>query len=81
MPRTTRKRTTRNKAVRYAVVGLGHIAQAAVLPAFAHAQRNSRLAALVSGEKKKLAAVGRRYGVKQLCRYDDVDDLFASGET
>jgi len=29
--------------VRYAVVGLGHIAQVAVLPAFAHARRNSRL--------------------------------------
>lgn len=80
MPRTNGKRATRNKAVRYAVVGLGHIAQAAVLPAFAHAQRNSRLAALVSGERKKLDAVGRRYGVKRLCRYDDVDDLFASGE-
>ena len=38
------------RVVRYAVVGLGHIAQAAVLPAFEHAKRNSRLVALVSGE-------------------------------
>src|SRR5688572_20424432 len=37
-------------AVRYAVVGLGHIAQVAVLPAFARARR-SRLVALVSGDK------------------------------
>ena len=29
------------KPIRYAVVGLGHIAQVAVLPAFAHATRNS----------------------------------------
>jgi len=29
--------------VRYAVVGLGHIAQVAVLPAFRHAARNSRV--------------------------------------
>ena len=38
------------------------------------------LAALVSGEEKKLKQLGRRYGVKRLCRYDDVDELFASGE-
>ena len=36
--------------IRYAVVGLGYIAQVAVLPAFRHAARNSRLAALVSGD-------------------------------
>lgn len=29
--------------VRYAVVGLGHIAQGAVLPAFTHAKQNSEL--------------------------------------
>ena len=40
----------RSRTVRYAVVGLGHIAQVAVLPAFAHARRNSRLAALVSDD-------------------------------
>ena len=34
------------KKIRYAVVGLGHIAQVAVLPAFAHASANSELAAL-----------------------------------
>ena len=32
------------KKVRYAVVGLGHIAQAAVLPAFRHARINSQRA-------------------------------------
>ena len=36
--------------VRYAVVGLGHIAQVAMLPAFAHARRNSRITALVSDD-------------------------------
>jgi glucose-fructose oxidoreductase len=66
--------------VRYAVLGLGYIAQVAVLPAFKHARRNSVLAALVSGEEKKLKQLGRRYGVKRLCRYEDVDELFASGE-
>ena len=71
---------SRTKAVRYAVVGLGHIAQAAVLPAFKHARRNSVLAALVSGEPKKLDTLGRRYGVEHLCGYDEADELFASAE-
>ena len=70
----------RGKVVRYAVVGLGHIAQAAVLPAFAHSKRNSVLAALVSSEDKKLKQLGRRYRVPHVCHYDDVDDLFTSGE-
>ena len=41
---------SRRGPVRYAIVGLGHIAQAAMLPAFAHAKRNSRLVALVSDD-------------------------------
>ena len=49
--------------VRYAVVGLGHIAQNAVLPAFVHARANSRLTALVSGDPLKLKRLGRRYDV------------------
>ena len=48
-------------AIRYAVVGLGHIAQVAVLPAFAHARRNSRLAAIVSGDATKRKALSRKY--------------------
>ena len=53
-PARSRTKTSHDGSVRYAVVGLGHIAQAAVLPAFKHARRNSVLAALVSGEEKKL---------------------------
>ena len=36
------------KKVRHAEVGLGHITQVAVLPAFHHARTNSQLSALVS---------------------------------
>lgn len=79
-PARSRTKTSHDGSVRYAVVGLGHIAQAAVLPAFKHARRNSELTALVSGEEKKLKQLGRRYGVKRLCGYEDVDGLFASGE-
>jgi len=88
--RTASKRTARNRTalsarrkrgrVRYAVIGLGHIAQAAVLPAFKHAKRNSVLAALVSGNERKRRELGRRYGVKRVCGYDEIDELFASGE-
>jgi glucose-fructose oxidoreductase len=62
------------KKVRYAVVGLGHIAQVAVLPAFANASKNSELAALVSDEPKKLEELGRRYGIKRLYSYDQFDE-------
>jgi predicted dehydrogenase len=56
--------------VRYAVVGLGHIAQVAVLPAF-KAARNSELAALVSGESEKLQKVGKKYGISHLYPYEE----------
>ena len=79
-PGRSRTKTSRARSVRYAVIGLGHISQAAVLPAFKHAKRNSTLAALVSGEPKKLKQLGRRYGVQRTCGYEGVDELFASGE-
>jgi predicted dehydrogenase len=63
--------------IRYAVVGLGHIAQEAVLPAFAHA-KNSRLTAFVSGDPVKLAKLAKRYGVENNFSYEDYDDLLAS---
>jgi predicted dehydrogenase len=53
---------------RYAVIGLGHITQVAVLPAFAHA-RNSELTALVSGDPEKLESLGRRYEVAHRFAY------------
>jgi glucose-fructose oxidoreductase len=79
-PSRSRTKTSHDKSVRYAVLGLGHIAQAAVLPAFRHARRNSVLTALVSGEDKKLKQLRRRYGVEHVCDYAGVDELFASGE-
>jgi len=59
-----------NKKIRYAVVGLGHISQTAVLPAFKHAE-NSELAALVTGNPEKEQQLSDRYRVKA---YTD-DDL------
>jgi predicted dehydrogenase len=65
--------TRRRGPVSYAVVGLGHIAQVAVLPAFAHAKRNSRLAALVSDDRSKLRAVARKYRVERTYSYDEYE--------
>jgi len=45
-------------------VGLGHIAQAAVLPAFGHARRNSRLTALVSDDSTKQTKLSKKYRVE-----------------
>ncbi len=59
--------------IRYAVVGLGHIAQAAVLPAFAHAKRNSALVALVSDDGAKRRALGRKYKIEQTFSYDEYE--------
>lgn len=48
--------------IRYAVVGLGHIAQVAILPAFAHAE-NSQLAVLFTGDPDEKRSLGEKYGV------------------
>ena len=87
MARPTRKSSSGNgkdggKAagkVRYGVVGLGWFAQVAVLPAFAHAGKNSELAALFSDDPEKLKKLGSKYGVKGLHGYEDMDDALASG--
>jgi glucose-fructose oxidoreductase len=63
-----------SKRIRYAVVGLGHIAQVAVLPAFAHANRNSELTALVSDDATKRHELGRKYRVEQTFTYDEYDE-------
>jgi predicted dehydrogenase len=67
------------KKIRYAVVGLGYISQAAILPAFAHARENSELTALVSGDPRKLSTLGKKYKVDQLYGYDQFGDCLMRG--
>jgi predicted dehydrogenase len=64
----------RNRVVRYAVVGLGHIAQVAVLPAFANASRNSRVTALVSNDATKLKTLARKYHIEHAYSYDQYEE-------
>jgi len=70
--------TTSRKAVRYAVVGLGHIAQVAVLPAFAHSGKNSRLVALVSDDPVKRREVARKYKTEKTYSYAEYEECLKS---
>jgi predicted dehydrogenase len=70
------------KRVRYGVVGLGWFAQTAILPAFAHAAKNSELVALFSDDPAKLAKIGKKHRIAPGLRfgYDRYDEALASGE-
>jgi predicted dehydrogenase len=61
-----------DRTVRFAVVGLGWIAQEAVLPAFANAE-NAELTALVSDDPVKLAELSQRYSVNRTYSYDEYE--------
>jgi predicted dehydrogenase len=49
------------KQIGYAVVGLGDLAQRGVLPAFANATDNSRLAAVIASDHAQAQSVGQEY--------------------
>ena len=65
----------KKRKIRYAMVGLGNIAQVAVLPAFRHARENSELAAFFSNDPGKEKALQRKYGLQptQAYRYADFE--------
>ena len=54
----------------YAVVGLGHIWEVAVLPAFRHSKK-AKLVALVSGDARKARRLARKFGASDYYTYDD----------
>jgi predicted dehydrogenase len=68
------------KRLRYAVVGMGHFAQTAVLPAFAHARKSCRLVALFSDDARKRRRLGKQYRVPHLLSYAEYDEFLRSGE-
>jgi predicted dehydrogenase len=67
------------KKIRYAVVGQGYFAQAAILPAF-EKTKNSQLVALFSNDADKLHELGERHRVAHRLSYDAYDAYLASGE-
>jgi predicted dehydrogenase len=70
----SRKKPDEKRTIRYAVVGLGYITQVAVLPAFAHARRNSVLAALISDDEKKMKTLARKYRVEHTGTYQEYEE-------
>ena len=69
------------RKVRYGIVALGDIAQESMMPGVAHTG-NSTMAALVSGDPAKAAAVADRWGVKpdDVYGYENFGALLASGK-
>ncbi|GEL44493.1 glucose-fructose oxidoreductase [Methylorubrum extorquens] len=74
----TTPRPVEGKTVRYAFVGLGDIAQEAMLPGVAHTG-NSEVAAFVTSDPEKARRVGEQYGVTDTYGYEQFDALLASG--
>jgi predicted dehydrogenase len=64
------------RKVRYAVVGLGHLAQVAVLPAFKNTS-NSELVTIVSGDAGKRKKLGKKYRLEHVYSYDEYDRALA----
>jgi len=71
--------TMTGKKVGFAVVGLGSIAQGAVLPAFAHCKR-ARLVALVSRDRQKAARLARKFKAGAFYGADDYAACLANPE-
>lgn len=69
-------KTPSDHRVRYAVVGLGHISQTAVLPAFEQTD-NAELCALVSRDEAKRDRLARRYGVEVTGTSDELDRVLS----
>lgn len=66
------------KKIRYALIGAGHIAQNAVLPAFHNARKNSELTALFSSDQKKRQTLGRKYKIANVFGYEQFDEACKS---
>lgn len=60
----------------YAVVGLGALSQAAILPAFAHTKK-SRLVALVTGDRRKGVSLAEKFEAAHVFTYEEFDRCFA----
>lgn len=61
--------------IRYAVIGAGNIAQVAVLPAFAHAKKNSQLVALLSSDAEKRAELSKQYDIEHTGDYGELEQV------
>ena len=74
-----KRRSGSSERVRFAVIGQGYFAQAAVLPGV-QAADGCELRAIFSEDETKLRALRRKYGVAAALGYDQYDDYLRSGE-
>jgi predicted dehydrogenase len=70
---------SQSKRVGYAVVGLGRIAEQAVLPAFLEAKKSS-LIALVSSDLHKAKRLARKFRASQCFTYDRFEECLQSSQ-
>ncbi len=66
------RRSKPTRKLRYAVVGLGHIAQVAVLPAF-RTTGHSELVSVVSGDPEKRQKLRKKYHLEEVYSYEEYD--------
>ena len=67
------------RKIRYAIVGVGDIAQEAMMPGVSHTG-NSEITALVTSDSDKARKVGEQYEVTDTYGYEQFDDMLASGK-
>jgi len=72
-------RVGREGRVRYAVVGLGWISQAAFMPGVEHTA-NSEMVALVTSDREKAQKLGEMYGIEKVYDYSEYDAMLYSGD-
>lgn len=79
-PRANATRGGRQRTpIRFAVIGQGHFAQAAILPAF-KSTPDCALAAIFSEDAAKRRALRRKYRVAAALTYDQYDEYLRSGQ-
>jgi predicted dehydrogenase len=66
------------RKVRYAIVGLGDIAQEDMMPGVEHTG-NSEITALVTSDPTKASELSKRYDLENTFSYEQFDDALASG--
>jgi predicted dehydrogenase len=71
-------RTESEKKVRYAIVGVGDIAQEDMMPGVKHTG-NSEITALVTSDAAKATELGKKYGVEATYSYEQFDAALNSG--
>ncbi|MFM1849028.1 MAG: hypothetical protein RL417_2502 [Pseudomonadota bacterium] len=69
---------TAQPTIRFGVIGLGYVAQSAILPAFSHTRKVAELTALISSDPTKLRELGARHGVTHLYDQTDFDAALAA---